>query len=132
MKKSLNTIADEIIDVINEKNIKAVSDAVWLELVHQKKLSSIDRLFELLEERQSKNKGSIRAIVSSAQKLADVQLKSLIAKIEDKYKSKVDIKEKVDPQLLGGLQVKIADEITDYSFEGKIKALRERIGVLHG
>lgn len=128
MKKSLNNLADEIVDVLSEKNVKALSEALWHELVRQKKLSSIDKLFELLEEKQAKREGKVRATILSAQNLTDAQLKSLKEKIENKYKSKVSIKEEINPQLLGGLQVKIGDEITDYSYKGKLEDLRVRMG----
>ena len=128
MKKTLNSIADEIIEVLNGKNVKAVSNAVYLELIHQKRLSSINRLFELLEEKQSRNEGRLIATVSSPQSLTDEQIKSLKVKIEYKYKSKVDMKEKVDPKLLGGVQIKITDEITDYSYRGKINTLKTILG----
>lgn len=132
MKKSLNTLANEIIDVISEKNIEPLSHSVWFELLRQKKLSSIDKLFELLEEKHSKREGKLRTTIVSARSLSDTQLKSLKQKIENKFKSKVDIKEKVNPQLLGGLQIKIGDEITDYSYKGKLEDLRERMGVING
>jgi F-type H+-transporting ATPase subunit delta len=132
MKKSLNTLADEVIDVINEKNVKELSRAVWFELIHQKRLSGIDKLFELLEEKQSKQQGKLKATAISAQDLTDLQLQLLKEKIEEKYNSKVDILGKVNPQLLGGFQIKIGDEITDYSYKGKIQGLRQKMGVLNG
>lgn len=132
MKKSLNTLADEIIEIINEKNIEIVSSATWFELMRQKKLSGIDKLFELLEEKQAKREGKLRITILSAQSLTETQLKILKEKIENKFKSKVIIKKKVDPQLLGGVQIKIADEITDYSYRGKIEGLREKMGVTNG
>jgi len=132
MKKSLNTLANEIIEVINEKNIKVLSRAMWFELIRQKRLSSKDKLFELLEEMQSKRAGKVRAVVTSTQSLSDIQLDSLRKKIENKFKSKVDINQRIDPQILGGLQIKIGDEVADYSYTGKIKGLRERMGVQYG
>lgn len=132
MKKSLNKYADEIIAVIDEKNIKSLSRAMWFELVHQRKLSSMDKLLELLEEKQSQREGKIRATIVSAQSLTESQLNLLKEKIEKKFKSKVDIKEEVDPELLGGLQIKTGDEVMDYSYRGKIEGLREKMGVLNG
>lgn len=128
MKKSLNTLANEIIEIVSEKNIKKVSNALWFELMRQKKLSSIEKLFELLEEKQSQREGKVMATVSSARSMTESQLKLVKEKIEKKFNLKADIQEKINLYLLGGLQIKIADEITDYSYRGKIETLRNKIG----
>ena len=129
MKITLLSLADKTVDALDKYDTKQVAKSVWLELLRQKKLSSLDRFIELVEQRGAQKKGRLRAYVTSAAKLNDDDLVNIEKKLEQKYHQPVDIDAQIDSNILGGIKIKIADEIIDMSWRGKINSLKVKLGV---
>ncbi|MEB3223919.1 MAG: ATP synthase F1 subunit delta [Candidatus Sericytochromatia bacterium] len=62
--------------------------------------------------------------VVSAQALADDQSAALRQQLERQLGLAIDMDTAVDPDLLGGLVVKIDDQVIDHSLRGRLDALR--------
>jgi F-type H+-transporting ATPase subunit delta len=62
--------------------------------------------------------------VVSAQPLADDQAAELRQQLERQLGLAIDMDSAVDPDLLGGLVVKIDDQVIDHSLRGRLDALR--------
>lgn len=82
--------------------------------------SGFDRL---LDEEQ----GLVRAQVRSARRVDDAQRDKLKAGLERFTGRKVQLDEKEDPQLLGGLVVKMGDWVLDASLSHRLKKLKEQL-----
>lgn len=93
-------------------------------MARRKLLSKAKDILTEVGRLESKDSGILEAEVVSARHL-DESTKSLLAKfLKEKYKfPKVVFSEKVDPSLLDGLRVKVADEMIDLSAKGRIKKL---------
>lgn len=59
----------------------------------------------------------------SARPLDEADEKALIAKLEKKYSSKISLTKKIDPSIIGGLIVKIGDEVIDASVKTSLHSL---------
>lgn len=85
-----------------------------------------EKLVELkkidLEER-----GSIIAQVSTIQPLKEHQRKALIEKLMDKYTKQVELREIIDKDLIGGIVIKVGDDLIDGSVRSTVEDLRQNL-----
>ena len=86
--------------------------------------SGVDELVEEAAQRQEK----VVAVVTSAVDLTDSQLERLSAGLGRIYRRPVVVHVQVEPELIGGLLVKVGDEVIDGSIAGRIAELRARLG----
>lgn len=94
-------------------------------------LQDIIRAFQIL---LAAHRGETTAEVTSARKLSDEQMKALGASLKDVVGSDVTVDATVDPDLLGGLVVKVGSRMIDTSLKTKLQQLRlvmsgSRLGV---
>jgi F-type H+-transporting ATPase subunit delta len=83
----------------------------------------LDQLVKLAAERRQRSV----AYVTSASVLTDEQTAQLGAKLNDIYGRPIALHVEVDPQLGGGLVVRVGDEVIDGSAAGRLAALRRRL-----
>jgi F-type H+-transporting ATPase subunit delta len=83
-------------------------------------LPEISQLFEEMKER---DEGVIEASIASAFPLVQDQLSELTAKLEKRFKRKILARPSVDPELIGGVVVRVGDEVLDGSVRGKLEAM---------
>ncbi len=84
-------------------------------------LMDVIRAFELLAARQ---RGEVRAQVTSARALSDAEVSELKAILKSKLGRDARLDAKVDPSLLGGLVVKVGSRMIDSSLRTKLDGLR--------
>lgn len=83
-------------------------------------LKMIDAFFDLLSE----HRGEVKVYVTSAKKLTEKQNKSLKDILEKEIKGNIIIDAIVNPELLGGLIVKIGYRMVDSSLRSKLQRLQ--------
>lgn len=71
--------------------------------------------------------GRIRVVVTSAYALTGDQQKSIAAKLGQTLGKEVVLEEKVDPSLLGGILIRVGDQVFDGSVLGKMSAIRNAV-----
>lgn len=71
--------------------------------------------------------GRIRVVVTSAYALTADQQKSIAAKLGQTLGKEVVLEEKVDPSLLGGILIRVGDQVFDGSVLGKMSAIRNAV-----
>lgn len=71
--------------------------------------------------------GAVIAQVHSAMPLSEEEAEKVRGKIEALIGPPVEVRVTVDPSLIGGLTVKIGDDLIDASVRGRLERLRERI-----
>ncbi|HUO93398.1 MAG TPA: F0F1 ATP synthase subunit delta [Rhizomicrobium sp.] len=84
-------------------------------------LIDVIRTFELLVAKQ---RGEVRAQVTSAHPLSDAQIADLKAILKSRLGRDARLDAKVDPSLLGGLVVKVGSRMIDSSLRTKLDGLR--------
>ena len=92
-------------------------------LAENRRVSVLPQISQLFEQLKAQHEGVLEANIVSAFQMNDRQLRKLIADLEHKFKRKIMAKVQVDPELIGGVQVEIGDEIFDASIRGKLQAM---------
>lgn len=72
-------------------------------------------------------RGSIVATVQSAVPLKDYQRKKLIESLMNRYNKQIILEETIDPQILGGIVIKVGDDLIDGSLRSTVDDLRQNM-----
>ncbi|AKK05616.1 ATP synthase, F1 delta subunit [Corynebacterium mustelae] len=106
--------------------VTAVTEALALQVIGRPENNAIDDIDAL-----SKFAASLRdcevAYVVSAAPLNDTQNQALATKLERIYGRAMSIHSEVDPSLLGGMVIRVGDELIDGSTSGKLERLRANL-----
>ncbi len=96
-------------------------------LARRRRLSSLRAIQSAVSEMRDEQLGRLRVKVTSAQKLTDAQKKEITANLKKKFGKEVVLIEKDDPNLLGGIVLRIGDRVYDGSVQGKLQTMRRAV-----
>jgi F-type H+-transporting ATPase subunit delta len=88
---------------------------------------SVPRALERLAELASERRSRYIAVVTSARPLDDDQSDRLRSALSSAFGRDMDLQVDVDPELLGGVVVRIGDELVDGSVVRRLSELRRRL-----
>lgn len=83
-----------------------------------------EKLVEL-EKIDLENRGTVIAKIRTVRPLKDYQKEALAEKLRAKYRKKVEIEETVDPDILGGILIKVGDDLIDGSIRSSLEELKQ-------
>jgi len=113
--KSLTKILGDSISQLSESLLKV--------LVDNKRLNLLENIYEIYQELLAlhKKQSTIEVVVAAnpSEETSDIIQKNLIST----YGENAKIEFKLDPNIMGGLSVKVGDETLDLSVRGKVKKL---------
>lgn len=89
-----------------------------------RRLAVLPDLIKAYQVLMARHRGEETAEVVSAKELTAAQLKSLGASLKKAVGTTVTIEPKVDPEILGGLVVKVGSRMVDSSLRTKLQQLR--------
>ena len=67
----------------------------------------------------------IQGIVKTTVPLEEYEYNSLVEKLEKKYNKEVILKKEVDPEILGGIYVRIGNDVIDGTVKTRLDDLRK-------
>jgi ATP synthase F1 delta subunit len=88
------------------------------------RLPAISREYKRLLDRR---RGITEAVVTTPTPLAADELEAVRARIQQLAGTTVDIRAEVDPDLLGGITVRLGDRLLDASVRGRLERLRSQL-----
>jgi F-type H+-transporting ATPase subunit delta len=83
-------------------------------------LPEILRQYGMLEQAA---RGAEPLLVTSARKLPRQELDSLVQRLSRVYNKRFEVEERIDPRLLGGVQIRMGDVAIDGTVEGRLEDL---------
>jgi F-type H+-transporting ATPase subunit delta len=90
----------------------------------------IDEIVQALGRVMSEEAGGpLKAFITSAVALTDEERESIEKKLVESFGANLEFSYEVDPDILGGLIVRVGDKLIDDSVRGRLNALRQKIGV---
>jgi F-type H+-transporting ATPase subunit delta len=78
-------------------------------------------------EMVDEERGVLRATVTTAVELDDQQRQQVLQRLQEQTGRQVVVEERIDPQILGGVVVRIGDRLLDTSTRTRVRALRSRL-----
>jgi F-type H+-transporting ATPase subunit delta len=92
-------------------------------LAGNERLSVMPEVVALFTQLRHSHEQVLDAQVSSAYPLSDEQVADIRGTLEARYGRKVDVSVMLDPELIGGVSIRIGDEVMDASVRGKLAQL---------
>ena len=92
-------------------------------LVENGRLEALPEMRDLFQELKNEREGVVDAEVQSAFELNPAQLSELVVQLERRFKRKVNPVVAIDKELIGGVRVKIGDEVIDSTVRAQLAAM---------
>ena len=89
-----------------------------------RRLFSLEAIIAAFKQQLAKSRGELTAVVSTAQPLNDAQKAALDVNLRRAVGVKVAVETKVEPELLGGMVVRIGSRMFDSSLRSKLQRLQ--------
>ncbi len=93
-------------------------------VIANRRLFVLEAIITSFRAELARHRGEITAIVSTAQKLSDAQQAALDAALRRAVGSKVSIETRLEPELLGGLVVRVGSRMFNSSLRSKLQRLQ--------
>lgn len=92
-------------------------------LAANERLAVLPEIAQQFQRLRHAHEQIIDAHVSSAYPLSDAQADDIRSTLQNKYGRKVELTVSIDPELLGGVSIRVGDEVMDASVRGKLAQL---------
>jgi len=96
-------------------------------LIRNGRMLLLPAIAEQFEYLRHKLEGSALAEITSAFELTEPQLNDLVAALERKFGLKLEPKVTVDADLIGGVRVKVGDQVLDTSVQAQLAHMRDKL-----
>lgn len=116
----------ELLATVLYGKVTSVTEALALQVIGRRESNAIDDINSLSKEAAALQGREVANVVSAAP-LNDGQNQALAQKLERIYGRAMNIHAEVDPSLLGGLIIRVGDEVIDGSTSGKLERLRANL-----
>ena len=92
-------------------------------LAQNERLGVLPEIAAQFDALRNAHEGVVDARIASAFPLSDAQLAEIVATLRAKYGREVKTSVSVDPDLIGGVSIRVGDEVMDASVRGKLAQL---------
>ena len=92
-------------------------------LADNERLSVVNEITQHFSALRNDHEKVLNAHVSTAFALSEAQVAEIKTTLQTKYGKQVDITVALDPELIGGVSIRIGDEVMDASVRGKLAQL---------
>jgi F-type H+-transporting ATPase subunit delta len=92
-------------------------------LAENERLGVLPEIAEQYEALRNAHEGVVDARIASAFPLSDAQRDEIVGTLRAKYGREVKASVSVDPDLIGGVSIRVGDEVMDASVRGKLAQL---------
>ena len=96
-------------------------------IIENKREKYIPGIFRNLEDLYRQEEGIQKALLTSSQPLNDSIVLQIRQILEKEFKSKVELSQKVNPELIGGFVLRVGDQQYDASIITQLKKIKEQL-----
>jgi F-type H+-transporting ATPase subunit delta len=116
-----------LLDGLLADKVSPVTLQLLQQVVRVPRGGGLDAVVERLAELAARRRGRSVALVTAAAPLTEEQERRLAANLTRAYGRAIDIQVELDADLLGGLVIKVGDEVIDGSVAARLARARQRL-----
>ena len=110
----------ELVVGVGGKDVSADQQNFVRILIENDRLRVLPEIRDLFVDKKNEHEGVLEADIASAFPIDDATLAQLKTDLEARFKARLDIKVRLDPELIGGVRIAVGDEVIDTSVRGKL------------
>ena len=129
-KNPTNKIEDQsaAFNLISEKfNFNNLLKTFLNFIITKRRLFFIEKILEDFLDTCSKNRGEIKADLSSSKELNDTDISKIKEELASNFGANIKLNYKYEPSLIGGLIIKVGSIMVDTSIKSKLKQLEKKM-----
>ena len=129
-KNPTNKIEEQLaaFNLISEKfNFNNLLKTFLNFVITKRRLFFIEKIIEDFLDTCSKNRGEIKADLSSSKELNDIDISKIKEELASNFGANIKLNYKYDPSLIGGLIIRIESTMVDTSIKSKLKQLEKKM-----
>ncbi len=92
-------------------------------LAKQRRFNLIPCIAQLFTDLLVASQNTLSVVINSAFTVSEQDQQRLIVKLQEKYQKNIKLQWQLEPSLMGGIQIKVGDEMIDASIRGKLQQL---------
>lgn len=115
----------ELLDTVLADQVRPVTRLLLQQAVLVPDRRHLDEVVEELVERAAARRERSVAHVSTGGQLSEQQEQRLIDSLSRIYQRSISLKVELDPELLGGLMIRVGDEVIDGSIAGRLQKVHQ-------
>jgi F-type H+-transporting ATPase subunit delta len=96
-------------------------------LVRKNRVSAIEDIFFSFDRMVTGMREQVEAIVETPVELSAADLESIQGRITPLFEKKVELKMKIDPDILGGVRVRTGDKVIDATVDNSLQLIKQSI-----
>lgn len=112
---------------INAWNVQPETRKLAKMLIERDRVRLVPEIRELFDDQVRAEHGIVVAKVTTAEPLNDAERELVLEKLELLTGKHVQMETKVDPDLIGGIMIRIGDQVIDGSVRNKLEKLRSQL-----
>ena len=129
-KNPTNKIEEQLatFNLISEKfNFNNLLKTFLNFIITKRRLFFIEKIIEDFIDTCSKNRGEIKADLSSSKELNETDISKIKEELASNFGANIKLNYKYDPSLIGGLIIKVESTMIDTSIKSKLKHLETKM-----
>lgn len=118
----------QVVDKVFKNNSNATKNFLKI-LMKNHRLNSYEIIFHTFNSLCNEENHVLEGIVYSVDKLEESKIHELEAALKVKNKMDVELTNRIDPSLIGGIKVVINNHIYDYSIQNELMSMKSQLKI---
>ena len=113
--------------IAKQNNFSEIVEKFLGFVANKNRLFFLDKIIDSFLSLVSKNKGELKAKLTSSKELSEGERKEIQTELSQSFKSNLNIDYKFDPELIAGLVIQVGSVMVDTSIKAKLKKLEKNM-----
>tara|TARA_B100000029_G_scaffold302024_1_gene294919 strand:- start:181 stop:690 length:510 start_codon:yes stop_codon:yes gene_type:complete len=116
-----------MLKIAEQNNFSKILTNFLCFITSKNRLFFLDKIIASFLDLVSKNKGELKAKITSSKQLSNEEKKKIARELSENFKSKLKINYEYNPDLIAGLIIQIGSIMVDSSIKTKLKKLEKNM-----
>jgi len=116
-----------VLDHLLKNQVHALTHRFMLFIDQKRRMNLLSSIYQEWLALYDAAQGNVRATVVTSSPLDEQHLADLTSRLTTRFGKNVILTARIDPLIIGGLKIFVADQVLDYSIETQLQRLKKRM-----